>query len=164
MPQLDVSTYTSQLFWLILNFGALYLFTARITIPRIAKILETRWQRIEGSIKRADDLKHQAERVKGDFEKALEEARGQAHAYVMEAIHKVAISSHTRKNDITNMLLSKIQSAETHIERQKVQAMDEVKSIAERIAVNVVEKLTEQKVDLETVEKVMNQLIRQKVA
>ncbi len=164
MPQLDVSTYTSQLFWLVLSFASLYLFTAKVTIPRIAKILESRWQRIEGSIKRADELKYQGDKVKVDYEKDLEKAREQAHDHVMKMINKVTVNGTQRRKDIANMMVARIQSAEAHIEEQKVQALGDVKAIAESVAASAVEKLTEQKVAPATIEKVLNQLIQQKVA
>lgn len=164
MPQLDVSTYTSQLFWLFISFTSLYLFTARVTIPRIAKIFEARWQRIEGNVKKADELKHQADKVKADFEGDLKNAREKAHSHVMQMIHKVTLSSNQRKKDIAVMMLSRIQSAEAHIERQKTQALGDIKTIAESVAVTAVEKLTNERVDSATVEKVLNQLIQQKVA
>lgn len=38
MPQLDTSTYASQLFWLFLAFGLLYLFISRVFIPKMDKL------------------------------------------------------------------------------------------------------------------------------
>ena len=42
MPQLDVLTFTSQLFWLILTFFALYLTLARFILAPINKTLKSR--------------------------------------------------------------------------------------------------------------------------
>lgn len=164
MPQLDVSTYTSQLFWLFVSFTLLYTFITYVTVPRMTKIFEARWQRIDGSMRRAEELKHQADGILKEVEAALEVAREQAHDHVMQMIQKVAITSSQRKKDITSMMMARVQSSEAHIERQKTQALDDIKNIAESIAVAAVEKLTEQKVDRGHVASVLNQLLDKKVA
>jgi len=102
--------------------------------------------------------------VKVDYEKDLEIAREEAHDHVMKMINKVSVTGTQRRKDIAAMMVARIQSAEAHIEQQKVQALGDVKAIAESVAVSAVEKLTEQKVAPATVEKVLNQLIQQKVA
>lgn len=42
MPQLDITTYLSQVTWLAIFYGALYLYVTKYTLPTIAKILFTR--------------------------------------------------------------------------------------------------------------------------
>lgn len=164
MPQLDFSTYSSQLFWLILSFASLYMFTARVTMPRMAKILEARGLRIEGSIQRADELKAHAEKLRHEFEATLSATRNQAHDNVMQMIHKVTVTSAQRKKDLNLMMLERIQSSEAHIERQKKQAMGEVKAVAESISLQLAEKLLDQKIDPKSVETVLNDLFSKQVA
>ena len=40
LPQLDIATYASQVFWLIVTFIVLYFLVAKIAMPRIAEVLE----------------------------------------------------------------------------------------------------------------------------
>ncbi len=42
LPQLDTNNFISQIFWLTLFFGALYLFVSYFVIPNIEKILNQR--------------------------------------------------------------------------------------------------------------------------
>ena len=42
MPQLDVTTWPSQLFWLAITFLALYIVISRIAIPRTGGVIEKR--------------------------------------------------------------------------------------------------------------------------
>jgi len=164
MPQLDLSTFTPQLFWLAISFATLYLFTAYVTMPRIQKILESRRLHIESSIGRADELKAQAGLIRQEFEAFLNTARSQAHDNVMHMIHKVAVTSTQRKNDLNSIMVDRIQSSEAQILRRKAQALDDIKNIAETVAIQAVEKLIDQKVDPKAVGVVMNELFRQKVA
>lgn len=164
MPQLDISTYTSQLFWLIISFASLYMFTARVTMPRMTKILEARALRIEGSIQRADELKAQAEKLKHEFEATLNATRNRAHENVMQMIHKVTVTSAQRKKDLNHMMMERIQSSEAHIARQKSHAMGEIKTVAESAALLMAEKLMDQKIDPKSIKDVLNDLFNKQVA
>ena len=42
MPQLDFSTYTSQVFWLIVTFSILFLLVWRVIAPKVTDALEAR--------------------------------------------------------------------------------------------------------------------------
>ena len=42
MPQLDPSTFASQIFWLVVTFVAMSLILWRIALPRISATLESR--------------------------------------------------------------------------------------------------------------------------
>ena len=53
MPQLDVSTFTPQLFWLVVWFVVLYLLMAKLGLPRIALAIDARRQRREDDLARA---------------------------------------------------------------------------------------------------------------
>ena len=45
LPQLDLATYSSQVFWLIISFVVLYFLVAKLAMPRIAEVLEERQER-----------------------------------------------------------------------------------------------------------------------
>ena len=57
MPQLDVTTWPSQLFWLAITFLALYIVISRIAIPRTGGVIEKRKATISGDLAAAQKLK-----------------------------------------------------------------------------------------------------------
>ena len=57
LPQLDIATYASQIFWLTVTFVVLYFLVAKIAMPRIAEVLEGRQERIEDDLDKAETLK-----------------------------------------------------------------------------------------------------------
>ena len=57
MPQLDPSTFASQLFWLAVTFGLFLLIVWRVALPKIGRVLEDRRERIERDIARAGEIK-----------------------------------------------------------------------------------------------------------
>jgi F-type H+-transporting ATPase subunit b len=42
MPQFDITTYGSQIFWFTICFALLYFFVSKIILPRISKIIQER--------------------------------------------------------------------------------------------------------------------------
>ena len=60
MPQFDPSTFSSQLFWLLICFLVLYWIVAKFAVPRIGDILEQRGRVVQDDLDRAESLKGEA--------------------------------------------------------------------------------------------------------
>lgn len=78
LPQLDASTYSSQLFWLALSVLALYFMLSRLVLPRISEILSTREQTIAGDLDRAQEFHDRARNLEEETAKQREETRAEA--------------------------------------------------------------------------------------
>ncbi|MEM9638606.1 MAG: F0F1 ATP synthase subunit B' [Pseudomonadota bacterium] len=85
MPQLDFSTWGNQIFWLVLTLIVIYFVLSRIALPRIAAILAERQGTITSDLAAAEDLKAKAQEAEAAYEKALVDARAEAHRIVAEA-------------------------------------------------------------------------------
>ena len=62
-PPLDASTFPSQLLWLAIAFGLLYILMSRVALPRVAAVLEARRGRISGDLARAKALRDETQAV-----------------------------------------------------------------------------------------------------
>ena len=82
MPQLDVSTFVPQLFWLAVTFGLLLLLMARVGLPRVGGLIEARRRRVDEDLARAAQLKTEAEAALAAYQEALAKARAEAQAAV----------------------------------------------------------------------------------
>ena len=78
MPQLEISSYPSQLFWLIVCFFSLYIIMSQIIIPRIADIIEQRRKKIDDAIEKAQSMQKKAEAALDKYQKALAAATNEA--------------------------------------------------------------------------------------
>ena len=85
MPQLDFSTWGNQIFWLVITLVVIYSVLSKVALPRIAAILAERQGTITNDIAAAEDLKAKAEEAEAAYEKALVDARAEAHKIVAEA-------------------------------------------------------------------------------
>lgn len=85
MPQLDPTWYSNGVFWLVVCFMALYVAVARVIVPSIAQVIETRENAITTAIREAERAKHEAESTQGV---AISESH-QAFAKASELMAKV---------------------------------------------------------------------------
>jgi F-type H+-transporting ATPase subunit b len=142
MPQLDVETFPSQMFWLAVTFILLYLLMSRVGLPRLSAAIEARRQRREDDLARAAQLKAEAEAANAAFQRAMAEARAQAQAAIKETTDRLAAEAAERQRATAAALAQQIDEAERRIAAAKQQALAEVRGIAVEVGRSVVEKLT----------------------
>ena len=87
-PPMDAHTFPSQIFWLVIFFGLLYLLMSKVALPKMAAVLDKRHKAIEGDLAKASALKHETEAAIQHYEKSLADARAKAKA--MQDVHEVA--------------------------------------------------------------------------
>jgi F-type H+-transporting ATPase subunit b len=137
LPQLDIETYASQIFWLIVTFIVLYFLVAKIAMPRIAEVLEGRQERIEDDLDKAETLKKEAYLVRVEYEKALSSAREEAHEAtrrVQEEIAKHGAEVEALANQkVGNML----KDAEDRIEAARNEVSSDKEIVADTLEQNV---------------------------
>ncbi|MAZ80577.1 MAG: hypothetical protein CMP18_02200 [Rickettsiales bacterium] len=64
MPQLDISNFSSQIFWFLLCFVFLYFYLNKIIIPRIDKIILNRKKIIEDDTNQSFALQQKIDKLK----------------------------------------------------------------------------------------------------
>lgn len=78
MPQLDVTTFGNQIFWLLVALAAIYFALSRIALPRLGRILADRQGLMTGDLSTAEDFKRKAREAEAAYERALADARTEA--------------------------------------------------------------------------------------
>ncbi len=78
LPQLDFTTWPSQIFWLGVALVVLYQLMAKIALPRISSVIEERADAIADDLDRADEFRRKAEEAEAAYERALADARARA--------------------------------------------------------------------------------------
>ena len=141
-PPFNTATYTSQLFWLILTFGLLYIVLQKIAVPRISGILESRRNRIEGDLAEAERLKQETEKSIAAYEQAMADARGKAQSIAQETQDRLSAESASQRKAVEADLAGKLSEAETRITQMQQQAMAQVDAIAVDLTQTLLQTLT----------------------
>ena len=85
MPQLDVTTFSNQIFWLVVAMVVLYFVMSRVALPRVASVLADRRSAITADIAAAEEYKLKAQEAEEAFKKAEADARAEATRIVEAA-------------------------------------------------------------------------------
>ena len=141
-PPFDRETLASQLFWLFITFVLLYVVMAKIALPRIGGIIETRRARIDGDLTEADRLKGDTDKAMADYEAALAAARSRAHAIAAEQRDALNAEAEQRRKTLEGELNAKLAAADQAIAATKTRAMANVRDIATDAAATIVSRLT----------------------
>lgn len=141
MPQLDASTFATQLFWLFVTFTLLYLVVWKVILPRISGVLQERQERIDDDLEKAEKLKSDAEAVLHAYEKTIAEGRSSAQAIIREETDKLAAEAADRQSALTEKLKAQTRDAEARIEAAQSQALTNIRSVAADVAKAAAERL-----------------------
>ncbi len=142
MPQLDITTFSSQIIWLVITFAALFLVMWKVAVPRIADVLESRQQRIEDNLDKAAAFKKDAEAAIEAYEKAIAEARSEAQNLLSETAHSLSQEAAKQEAELAEKLQARIAESEAAIAKAKETAIAGVRDMAQDIAVAATEKLS----------------------
>ena len=141
LPQLDIQTYPSQVFWLVVSFVVLYVLVSRVAVPRISEVLEERQERIADDLDKADTLQKDAARVQAEYEQALTEARTRASGVIREAQDAAARSNAGREAEARDKVAGMLNEAEARILSARDEALDNIGDVAREVAAEAVVKL-----------------------
>lgn len=130
MPQLDVTTFPSQIFWLIVTFAVLYALMAKVALPKIQNVVEERHRRVEADLEKAAQMKAEAEAVIAAYEKALADARHQAQLTMKETTDRLNAIAAERQRAANAAIAERTAVAEQRIAAARKAAMDNLRSVA----------------------------------
>lgn len=141
LPQLDLSTWPGQIFWLAIAFGVLYLALSRSILPRIGTVIEDRRDKIADDLDEAARLKRQAEDAEAAYLQALADARAKAHAIAGDTRAELAEEIARETQAAEAQFAKKAEDADKRIREATDAALADVKTVAAFAAGEVVAKL-----------------------
>ena len=142
MPQLDTTTFPSQLFWLGVCFLVLYLILSYILIPKITGVLENRETIREQKINQASTYREEAEGLLIAYEKRLDEAREDAHQRYQSVANATILEIGEKKKEMLDKLQERLRLAEQDLYRARIEASADMHVVAQEIAAEILEKVT----------------------
>ena len=85
LPQMDFTTFPSQVFWLIVTFGILYLFMWRTAIPKLRNTIEERQDKISLDINEAEKVNTEAENTLMEYKEKMQSVSLEANEIINHA-------------------------------------------------------------------------------
>ncbi|HLW92142.1 MAG TPA: F0F1 ATP synthase subunit B [Roseiarcus sp.] len=140
-PPFAVDTFPSQLLWLAISFGALYIVMARVALPKLGALIDARKKRIAQDLDDATAMQQKADAAAAAHEKMIAEARGKAQALAQAARDKLAAEAEAKRKALEAELAAKLAVAEKQIAATRARAMSNVEAIAREAAGAIFERL-----------------------
>lgn len=144
LPQMDAATFPSQLFWLAVSFGFLYLVVSTIVLPGLTGAISARRNKIAADLDSAAELKVQSEKAEKTYQAALSDAKAKARAIAGETRDKLNGELAAMQKDADVRAASAVAAAESRIASMKKSAAAKVRDAAADTTKAIVETLIDE--------------------
>ncbi len=138
MPQLDFSTFSNQIFWLVVTLVVIYLVLSRVALPRIAGVLAERQGTITSDLAAAEDLKAKAVDAENAYNKALADARAEAQRIVADTRAEIQAELDEAIAKADDQIAAKAAESEKAIAVIKAGALESVQVVAKDTTAEIV--------------------------
>ena len=139
LPQLDFSTFPSQIFWLAVTCIVLFQLMNRVALPRIGSVLEERADAIADDLDRAEEFKRKAADAEEAYQQALADARAKAQEIVGETKAEIQKDVDAAMAKADAEIAARSAESEKRIREIRNSAMAAVEEVATETAGAVIE-------------------------
>ena len=161
MPQLEITTYPSQIFWLVVSFLILYLIMSRVIIPKISSVIKNRESEIKNNILISEQMYKDTEIINNEYEetkkKIEEEARGIINHLKETTNKKITKNAKLLKKKLEQ----KLEKSEKEIINKKKKALKEINKISLNLSEEILKKLSNKKRKKETLKDLIKKNLKE---
>ena len=141
MPQLNPEFWISQIFWLILTFGTMYVVLSKFILPKISNNLESRKSQILENIEAAEKQREDSEAKLREYDEIILKSKSEAKTMFYQTREKALKDIVAKKEVLDQQIDAEINKAEKEIEVLRVSAPDKINKIAIETSSELLEKL-----------------------
>ena len=147
MPQLNPEFWISQIFWLIITFGILFIVLTKVILPKISNNLETRKSQILENIETADRQKEESQKKIDEYEKIILDSKLKAKSYFNEAREKILDDINKKRAALDKDLDEEISEVEKELSDLKQKSGEKINKIAAETSAELIKELIGEEVN-----------------
>ena len=102
MPQLDPEFWFSQIFWLVITFGILYLVLSKLILPKISDNLETRKSQVLDNLELAEKQRNDSEAKLKEFDNIILKSKIEAKNLFNESRQTLLEGINKKRQNLEN--------------------------------------------------------------
>ena len=163
MPQLNPEFWVSQIFWLTITFGILYVVLSKLILPKISANLEIRKSQILENIEAADKQREESEQKIAEYEKIVQNSKNEAKNYFKQAREKLLKNINLKKDSLDRELNLEIQKGESEIQELRDRAPEKINKIAVETSSDLLQQLIGEEVNSSSISAIVDDLSRKKM-
>ena len=160
MPQLNPEFWISQIFWLTLTFGILYLVLSKLILPKISANLESRKSQILENIEAAEKQREDSETKLKEYEEIISKSRLDAKTIFNQAREKALKDINAKREVLDKQIDDEIIKAEQEIKILRENAPDKINKIAIETSSELVQKLIGAEINNSSISAIVDDLSR----
>ena len=145
----------------IFNFLLLLAVVSLFAYKPVIRIMEERQQKIADNLENAENTKVEAQKLKAEYERQLAQARAESQAIIDKAGKAAADAYEQMMAKAREDQESLFKAAKEQIEREKVNALLEVRGEVVSLSMLLASKVVEKKLDAEADKKLINDFLNE---
>ena len=155
LPQLDLKTYPSLMFWAVTSLIIGYFLMRYLVTPNIQSIINLRETNIQNDLVKAKASNQENEKIKQSIINHQKEIKLRSQKLINEALSVSKLDIEKTEVDISKKVNSKISRAEINIQEIQKKTISEIISNADEIIIEIVKKFTNMKYDETNIKQVV---------
>ena len=158
MPQLNPEFWISQIFWLTLTFGILYIVLSKLILPKISNNLESRKSKILENIEAAEKQREDSEIKLKEYEKIISKSKLEAKNIFNQTRDKALKDINAKREMLDKQIDDEISKAEEEIQVLRKSAPDKINKIAIETSSELIQKLIGAEVNNSSISAIVDDL------
>ena len=146
-PQLNPEFWISQIFWLIITFGILFIVLTKVILPKISNNLETRKSQILENIETADKQKEESQKKIDEYEKIILDSKLKAKNFFNDAREKILDDINKKRVSLEKDLDEEIGEVEKELSELKNKSGEKINKIAAETSAELLKELIGEEVN-----------------
>ena len=156
MPQLNPEFWISQIFWLTLTFGILYIVLSKLILPKISANLELRKSQIQENIEAAEKQREDSELKLKEFEEIISKSKSEAKNIFRETREKALKDIDFKREALEKQIDEEIKKAEKEINELKKTAPEKINKIAIETSSEILKNLVGTEINNSSISAIVN--------
>ena len=156
MPQLNPEFWISQIFWLTLTFGILYIVLSKLILPKISANLELRKSQIQENIEAAEKQREDSELKLKEFEEIISKSKSEAKNIFRETREKALKDIDFKRETLEKQIDEEIKKAEKEINELKKTAPEKINKIAIETSSEILKNLVGTEINNSSISAIVN--------
>jgi len=141
MPQLNPEFWISQIFWLTLTFGILYLVLSKLILPKISANLELRKSQIQENVEAAEKQRESSESKLKEYDEIISKGKIEAKNIFKDSRDKAIKNINIKREALDEQINEEIKKVEEEIIKLKKSAPERINKIAIETSSELLKKL-----------------------
>ena len=141
MPQLNPEFWVSQIFWLTLTFGILYLVLSKLILPKISANLELRKSQIQENVEAAEKQRESSESKLKEYDEIISKGKIEAKNIFKDSRDKAIKNINIKREALDEQINEEIRKVEEEIIKLKKSAPERINKIAIETSSELLKKL-----------------------